>query len=67
MLMKTTGFANATPTLRLRTFVLEFVMNWLERRRQLHALADLDSHLLKDIGVSHEARVREISKPFWRR
>jgi uncharacterized protein YjiS (DUF1127 family) len=42
---------------------------WIERsrqRRQLRELADLNNHLLKDIGVSQEQALREASKPFWR-
>ena len=47
----------------LRT--LEF---WIERsrqRRQLGELAELNSYLLKDTGVSREDALRESEKPFW--
>ena len=43
---------------------------WLARsrqRRHLRELAEWDDHLLKDIGVSREAALREAAKPFWRR
>jgi uncharacterized protein YjiS (DUF1127 family) len=43
---------------------------WLARNRQrrhLRELAEWDDHLLKDIGVSREAALREAAKPFWRR
>jgi uncharacterized protein YjiS (DUF1127 family) len=43
---------------------------WLARsrqRRHLGELAEWDDHLLKDIGVSREAALREAAKPFWRR
>jgi uncharacterized protein YjiS (DUF1127 family) len=33
--------------------------SWLERRRQLRALAALDDHLLRDIGLSREDVKRE--------
>ena len=37
-----------------------------ERRRQRHALAALDDHLLRDIGLTRGAIRTEVSKPFWR-
>jgi uncharacterized protein YjiS (DUF1127 family) len=37
-----------------------------ERRRQRHALAALDDHLLRDIGLTRSAIRAEASKPFWR-
>lgn len=43
---------------------------WLARsrqRRHLRELAQWDDHLLKDIGVSREAALREATKPFWRK
>ena len=37
-----------------------------ERRRQRHALAALDDHLLRDVGLTRGAIRPEVSKPFWR-
>jgi uncharacterized protein YjiS (DUF1127 family) len=42
---------------------------WIERRRQrqrLGELADLNDHLLRDIGVSRDEASNEAAKPFWR-
>ena len=39
---------------------------WQERDRQRRALARLDDRLLRDIGVSRTAALRESQKPFWR-
>jgi uncharacterized protein YjiS (DUF1127 family) len=37
-----------------------------ERQRQRQALARLDHRLLKDIGLSSDAALGELRKPFWR-
>jgi len=42
---------------------------WLVRRRtrrELGTLAELNSHLLADIGLSRPDAWREAAKPFWR-
>jgi uncharacterized protein YjiS (DUF1127 family) len=42
---------------------------WVVRRRTrkaLQELAELNSHLLQDIGVSRDDALREAAKPFWR-
>ncbi|MBL8662167.1 MAG: DUF1127 domain-containing protein [Candidatus Odyssella sp.] len=40
-------------------------VRWAARARQRRDLADLDAHLLKDIGVTPGQAVRESAKPFW--
>jgi len=43
---------------------------WMARSRQrraLLALAELDLHLLQDIGISRECALREAAKWFWER
>ena len=42
------------------------LMLWQERASERHALAHLDEHALKDIGLTHAEAVREADKPFWR-
>ena len=39
---------------------------WIERVRQRQALAELDDHMLRDIGVTRVEALRECAKPFWR-
>jgi uncharacterized protein YjiS (DUF1127 family) len=39
---------------------------WIERTRQRQALAELDDHMLRDIGVTRVEAARECRKPFWR-
>jgi len=40
---------------------------WRERSRQRRALAKLDAHSLRDIGITHSQAKREADKPFWKR
>jgi uncharacterized protein YjiS (DUF1127 family) len=39
---------------------------WFERSKQRQDLAELDDHLLKDIGISREEAVHESCVAFWR-
>jgi uncharacterized protein YjiS (DUF1127 family) len=39
---------------------------WIERTRQRRALAGLDDHILRDIGITRVEVARECEKPFWR-
>ncbi len=39
---------------------------WYRRWQQRQHLAELDAHLLRDIGVTHSEALREAGKPFWR-
>lgn len=47
-------------------WVVHNVLEWNERSRQRQALAELDDHLLEDIGISRTAANAEASKAFWR-
>ena len=40
---------------------------WLVRRDGRQELSSLDDQQLKDVGISREDVLREVSKPFWRR
>ncbi len=46
--------------------ILHMIHGWIARSRQRRSLADLDDHLLGDIGVSRSAAANECAKPFWR-
>lgn len=35
------------------------------RRRERHRLAQLDTHILRDIGLDAQDARRECAKPFW--
>jgi uncharacterized protein YjiS (DUF1127 family) len=45
---------------------LRDVTIWTARRRDRRALAALDPHLLRDIGLNEDQAAREAGKPFWR-
>ena len=47
--------------------LIETMAVWIVRRRQRRALAELDEHLLNDVGLSPEQARREAAKPFWKR
>jgi len=51
------------PLLRLCRFVVSRYERWLQRQD----LAELDDHILRDIGISPQEVARECAKPFWRR
>lgn len=40
-------------------------VRWAARARQRRDLAELDAHLLKDIGLTSGEAAREAAKPFW--
>jgi uncharacterized protein YjiS (DUF1127 family) len=46
-------------------FAAPFV--WLERMRDRRRIADLDDHMLRDIGLSRTQAEDLASTPFWRR
>ena len=59
----------AVPSLRFRKVFAALghrYIDYIDLVRQRRALAQLDSRLLDDIGVSREDAVREAAKPFWR-
>jgi uncharacterized protein YjiS (DUF1127 family) len=46
--------------------VVTFLFDCLETYRQRKALAALDDHMLKDIGLTRCDVEAEVSRPFWR-
>ena len=42
------------------------VSSWIERSRQRKALAALNDHELRDIGITRVEAAREAEKRFWR-
>jgi uncharacterized protein YjiS (DUF1127 family) len=64
------GHVCDTPTaaavLRVIIGILRIISRWIDRSNQRSALAELDDHLLRDIGKSRDDALREASKPFWK-
>ena len=59
--------AEAQAESRPRLPALRRLSVWYERWRQRRHLADLDDHILRDIGIPPGMVERERGKPFWRR
>jgi uncharacterized protein YjiS (DUF1127 family) len=56
----------ASPSFALRMLVLvRGLSNGLEVRRQRRALAQLDPHLLADVGLTREQALAETLRPVW--
>ncbi len=51
---------------RLGARGLDRLLLWTERAGQRHRLAELNDHMLRDIGLSRADVMAEVSKPFWR-
>ncbi|HXH03817.1 MAG TPA: DUF1127 domain-containing protein [Candidatus Competibacteraceae bacterium] len=64
MLPRLSVSAAAHPSLLSRWRAL--LHTWRQRRALRRKLAELDDHLLHDIGWSAEAAAVESRKPFWR-
>ena len=47
------------------TQISKNVRTWISRSRQRQHLADLDNHLLEDIGLTRKQAEVEAAKPFW--
>ena len=44
---------------------IKTIQTWKSRHQTRRALANLDTHMLQDIGVSEEERRAEVKKSFW--
>lgn len=48
------------------TDFLSLIPVWIHRHKSRNELAQLDMHMMDDIGISHSDMHRELAKPFWR-
>jgi uncharacterized protein YjiS (DUF1127 family) len=62
---KTAAFAFGTARNGVIGLASRAVQVWLNRRRERAQLAQLDAHLLRDIGLSEMDARREATKHFW--
>jgi uncharacterized protein YjiS (DUF1127 family) len=47
-------------------WTLATLREWFRRSRERHQLAQLDSRMLADIGLTQADREMLVNKPFWR-
>lgn len=57
--------ASLPPVSRLMVAVALTLARWDDRRRSRRALSLLDSHMLRDIGLTEARANAETGKPFW--
>jgi uncharacterized protein YjiS (DUF1127 family) len=55
------------PFVILRRFRLHLLARWYDRHLQRLDLAEIDDHLLRDLGLTPEDVRRECAKSFWQR
>jgi uncharacterized protein YjiS (DUF1127 family) len=60
-----TATALPSPVAALRQ-AWKAIDGWISRSRQRRALAQLDAHLLRDIGVTKYDAAHEAGTPFWK-
>lgn len=60
--LRAPSLALSAPLGALRALLRE----WRHRSRSRRELAELDEHLLKDVGITRDQARTEIDKPFWR-
>lgn len=52
--------------LRFSRRILTITRLWIQRIDQRHTLGELESQMLKDLGLTQTAARKEARKPFWR-
>ena len=51
---------------RVAIELAHLIARWSHRVNSRRALASLEPHMLRDIGLTQEAALKESEKPFWR-
>lgn len=60
------SLATLPPFSRVLMAIALALATWEERRLSRRALARLDPHMLRDVGLTMQSRADESAKPFWR-
>jgi uncharacterized protein YjiS (DUF1127 family) len=63
---KDAGAFVATRRTHTATSLLDLLRTWLKRHDLRQKLADMDAHMLRDIGWTAYDAQREAAKPFWK-
>ncbi|MBU6952840.1 MULTISPECIES: DUF1127 domain-containing protein [unclassified Hahella] len=58
--------AQQAESLDFLTRLKNLTQRWIKQARTRRELANLNDHLLRDLGITEEDRRQETSKPFWR-
>lgn len=48
------------------SFLLDLLATWERRARERRKLAEMSDHMLRDLGISRNAALRESRKSIWR-
>ena len=59
------GYQYSSITFKFISAVIDTLNEWRRRQRTRRQLAALNSHMLRDIGISSEQQFVESNKPFW--
>ncbi len=64
--VRTTSRLSLSSPLQVLAHLSDMLASWERRARERRMLAEMSTHMLKDLGISRGDAVRESSKPFWR-
>ena len=66
MTSASTPFEDRRPFPLVTRFRVRLLSRWYDRHLQRLDLAEIDDHLLRDLGLTREEVRRECAKSFWR-
>lgn len=63
---RSTARLSLASPMQVLVYLSDVLAAWERRARERRMLAEMSTHMLKDLGISRGDAVRESSKPFWR-